>query len=228
MENLELDRWVEDRLAHLTPTASWQPDRPSGLARLRSKKAARRRARLGAAASAAMLLFTIAAFPATRVFAQRCLDACVGETSLISQYFRSQPAPGPAPDFTLPDASGHPVRLSSFQGKVVLLNFWATWCPPCRTEVPWFQEFHMRYGGDGFVALGVSVDESWQPVRAFLEQTLVTYPVMVDSGEVAGLYGHLKALPATLLIDRKGRIVKVYTGLVERAEYERAIERLLD
>src|SRR5258707_4017532 len=95
-----------------------------------------------------------------------------------------------APDFTLMDAAGVSVKLSDYKGKVVLLNFWATWCGPCKLEIPWFIEFEKAYKDRGFATLGVSMDEDgWKAVKPFVAQKAMNYPVMVGDGRGAQLYG---------------------------------------
>jgi peroxiredoxin len=133
-----------------------------------------------------------------------------------------------APDFTLTDVSGRPVKLSEYKGKVVLLNFWATWCGPCQAEIPWFIEFEKTYKDRGFEILGVSMDENgWQAVRPFVKQMAVQYPVMIGNDSVAQLYGGIESLPMTFLIDRTGRIAGVHSGLVSKRDYRDEILRLI-
>lgn len=133
-----------------------------------------------------------------------------------------------APDFTLTEMNGAPVKLSDYRGKVVLLNFWATWCGPCKTEIPWFIEFEKMYKDRGFATLGVSMDEDgWQAVQPFVKQREINYPVMIGNDRVAQLYGGIDSLPSTFLIDREGRIASVHLGLVSRRDYEAEILKLI-
>jgi len=133
-----------------------------------------------------------------------------------------------APDFTLPDANGAPVKLSDYKGKVVLLNFWATWCGPCKVEIPWFIEFEKTYKDRGFATLGVSMDEDgWKTVKPFLAQKAMNYPVIVGDDRLAQLYGGIDSLPSTFLIDRDGRIASVHLGLVGKRDYEAEILKLI-
>jgi cytochrome c biogenesis protein CcmG/thiol:disulfide interchange protein DsbE len=133
-----------------------------------------------------------------------------------------------APDFALTDATGSSVRLSSYKGKVVLLNFWATWCGPCKIEIPWFVDFEKTYNGRGFAVLGVSLDDDgWAAVRPYIEQKKVNYRVVVDDGATAKKFGGVEALPTTLLIDRDGKIAAEHVGLTSKSTYEDQIEQLL-
>jgi peroxiredoxin len=133
-----------------------------------------------------------------------------------------------APDFTLRDASGHAVRLSDYRGKVVLLNFWATWCPPCQEEIPWFIGFQKQYGGRDFAVLGVSVDKyGWEAVKPYVKRAQVNYRVMLAGEDVTQLYGGVDALPTTFMIDRDGRIASHHIGLASRKVYQEEILDLL-
>jgi len=134
-----------------------------------------------------------------------------------------------APDFALKDINGQTVRLSDLKGKVVLLNFWATWCGPCKIEIPWFMDFEQRFKDRGFAVVGVSMDdEGWEIVKPFLERLKVNYRVVIGNEEVSQAYGGVESLPTTLMIDREGRVASVHVGLVSRKEYEREIQELLD
>jgi peroxiredoxin len=133
-----------------------------------------------------------------------------------------------APDFTLVDVNGVRGSLSSYKGKVVLLNFWATWCGPCKSEIPWFIEFEKMYKDRGFAVLGVSMDEDgWQVVKPFVKQHAMNYTVMLGNDQLAQLYGGIESLPSTFLIDREGRIASVHLGLVDRHDCEAEIRQLI-
>jgi peroxiredoxin len=134
----------------------------------------------------------------------------------------------PAPDFTLKDANGRTVHLSDYRGKVVLLDFWATWCGPCRIEIPWFVEMERRNKDRGFAVLGVAMDdEGWEVVKPFLAELGVNYRVMIGDDATAQLYGGVNELPTTFLIDRVGKIAAVHLGLVSKRDFEDGIEQLL-
>lgn len=134
---------------------------------------------------------------------------------------------GRAPDFALTDAAGNTVRLSDYRGKVVLLNFWATWCAPCKAEVPWFVDLQSTYKDD-LVVLGVSFDEDgWKSVRPFIEERRVNYPVVLASPELPEQYRKIESLPATLMIDRDGRIRGTHLGLSSKAQYDALIREQL-
>jgi peroxiredoxin len=134
----------------------------------------------------------------------------------------------PAPNFTLKDVEGREVTLADYKGKVVLLNFWATWCGPCKIEMPWFVEFQRKYKDQGFSVIAVSLDdEGWEVVRPFTEEYELNFPVVVGTNEMADEFGGVAALPTTFIIDKEGRIRNSHMGLAGRGEYEEEIEALL-
>ncbi len=133
-----------------------------------------------------------------------------------------------APDFALKDSTGKTVKLSDFRGKVVLLNFWATWCGPCKMEVPWFMEFEQKHKDQGLVILGVAMDDDgWDVVKPYLERYRVNYRVVMGTPEVADLYGGVESLPTTFLLDREGRVARTHIGLVSKKDYQDDIDQLL-
>jgi cytochrome c biogenesis protein CcmG/thiol:disulfide interchange protein DsbE len=132
-----------------------------------------------------------------------------------------------APDFALTDAEGRKVRLADFAGKVVVLNFWATWCPPCRREIPDFVQLQKQYGPKGVVVVGISLDDSWDPVRPFMTENAMNYPVLLGDRAVAETYDAAKAIPMTYVIDASGVIRTRHLGYGPAAVWQRAIDDAL-
>jgi cytochrome c biogenesis protein CcmG/thiol:disulfide interchange protein DsbE len=133
-----------------------------------------------------------------------------------------------APTFELKDVNGANATLADYKDKVVLVNFWATWCVPCRAEIPWFQEFDKKYKDQGFSVLGVSMDEEgWNIVKPYLEERKISYRIVLGDEHVSTMYGGIDALPTTFLIDRQGKIAAIHTGLVSKATYEKEIQDLV-
>lgn len=133
----------------------------------------------------------------------------------------------PAPDFTLPQLDGQPLQLSSYRGKVVLLDFWATWCVPCRAEIPHFVELQQKYGDRGLQIIGVSMDDSADPVGPFYQQFHMNYPVVMGTAKTGEAYGGVLGLPIAILIDRNGLIRLKKIGAADMAVLEREISQLL-
>ncbi len=134
-----------------------------------------------------------------------------------------------APDFALKDATGATIKLSAHKGEVVLLDFWATWCHGCQTEIPWFMEFATRYRDRGLAVIGVATDDDgWTSVRPYMREKGMNYPVVIGTETLAKRYD-VTALPVTFLIDRSGAIAFVHAGLPERGkgEVESEIGKLL-
>jgi peroxiredoxin len=134
----------------------------------------------------------------------------------------------PAPDFALIDSTGASIKLSAHKGKVVLLDFWETYCGGCMTEIPWYVEFENKYKRNGLDAIGVSMDEDgWKSVKPFLQKMPVNYPIVIGNPELAKSYGGLTSMPVTLLIDRDGRIADFHVGMVDKSVFEGEIRTLL-
>jgi cytochrome c biogenesis protein CcmG/thiol:disulfide interchange protein DsbE len=132
-----------------------------------------------------------------------------------------------APDFTLPQLDGQDLRLSSYRGKIVLLDFWATWCDPCREETPHLVELQQKYGDRGLQIIGVSMDDSPEPVRPFYQQFHMNYPVVMGTAKTGELYGGVLGLPIAFLIGRDGIIYAKHVGATDAAAFEKDIESLL-
>jgi cytochrome c biogenesis protein CcmG/thiol:disulfide interchange protein DsbE len=137
----------------------------------------------------------------------------------------------PAADFTLAQADGTKVKLSDYRGKVVLLNFWGTWCPPCKVEIPWFVDLQQRLGPKGFTVIGVAMheDNGWKDVTPFAADRHINYPVVMGDDTVDQAYGSLMIFPTSFLIDRTGKIASVHQGIgIGKDGLEKAIAPLLD
>ncbi len=132
-----------------------------------------------------------------------------------------------APEFSLPELGGQTLDLSAYRGKVVLLDFWATWCDPCREEIPHFVELQNKYRDQGFEIIGISMDDGPAPVRDFYQQFHMNYPVAMGNAKTGELYGGVLGLPIAFLIDRDGRIETKHIGATDLSAFEREIEALL-
>lgn len=133
-----------------------------------------------------------------------------------------------APSFELLNLQGETVRFEDYAGKVILLDFWASWCPPCQEEIPHFIEVYRQYQAKGFVILGVSVGDSRQSVERFVKQRGVNYPVLLGNEAILGAYPGIYFLPTAFLIDRKGMIREKLIGYVGKEELEGKILPLLE
>ena len=149
---------------------------------------------------------------------------------------RRQPAPGSvgamrgqtAPDFELTSLDGKKVHLSDFRGKAVLLNFWATWCEPCKIEMPWFVQLEKQYGPEGLQVLGVAMDDAGEPeIAQYAKEMGVNYPVLIGKEAVGDAYGGIIHLPTTFYIDRNGHVVERIEGLHSRHDMESNIKAAL-
>jgi peroxiredoxin len=136
---------------------------------------------------------------------------------------------GPAPDFTLKSRSGENVKLSEYRGDVVMINFWASWCAPCRQEMPLLEEMYKKYSDLGFVLLGVNVEEDSAKANDLLREVAVTFPVLFDNtNEVTKLY-NVVAMPSTVLVDRDGKMRYLHRGYLPgyENEYVKQIKELI-
>jgi len=136
--------------------------------------------------------------------------------------------PTDAPDFTLESLDGRKMTLSDLRGKAVLLNFWATWCPPCKVEMPWFIELQDQYRSQGLQVVGVAMDDSSkEDIAKFAKDMGVNYPVLLGKEAVGEAYGGVPALPETFFIGRDGKIVDRIIGLKGKSDIEDAIKKAL-
>ena len=133
-----------------------------------------------------------------------------------------------APDFTLKTLDGKTLHLADLKGKAVVLNFWATWCPPCKMELPWLVDLQKQYAAQGLQIVGISEDEGGKDkVAQFVKEMGVNYTIAVDDDSVAEKYGDVEDLPTTFYIDRNGKIVEFAMGLVDRSEIEAKMKTAL-
>jgi thiol-disulfide isomerase/thioredoxin len=134
----------------------------------------------------------------------------------------------PAPEWKLQNLEGKTVRLADFKGKVVLLNFWATWCPPCRAEIPDLIALQKQYADKGLVVIGVSMDQGGpERVASFAKKMAITYPIVMGDSKIDQAYGGIQVLPTTFIIDRKGNVVDGLLGATDRAGFEDKIKPVL-
>ena len=133
----------------------------------------------------------------------------------------------PAPPFELEDSSGRVVKLSDYRGKVVLLDFWATWCGGCKHEMPWFSQFDKKYRSTGLAVIGISLDDGgWAVVKPFIAKTRLRYSMLLGNDSVARQYG-IASMPDTFLIDGQGRIAAPYSGVVDKDDIETNAKTML-
>ena len=171
--------------------------------------------------SAAVLSLALAGYCATTA----CSDAVTARAAVKDDKDRK-----PAPPFTLKDANGQSVQLANYKGKVVLLDFWATWCAPCKVEIPWFMEFEQQFKDRGFAVVGVSMDEDgWNVVKPYITQLKINYRILLGNDGVGQLYGGVDSLPTTFLIDRQGKIASIHVGLERgKEDFKNDIVKLLE
>ena len=160
------------------------------------------------------------------------LAACGAQPEREAEAAPSAPKGDPsrkaAAAFNLKDSDGRTVSLADYKGKVVLLNFWATWCGPCKIEIPWFADFEQKYKDRGFAVLGVAMDdEGWEVVKPYVAKNKINYRILLGNDDVASKYGGVDSLPTTFIIDQDGRIVSTHVGLVSKSDYEDEIVKLL-
>jgi cytochrome c biogenesis protein CcmG/thiol:disulfide interchange protein DsbE len=226
-QNDDIDHWVKVRLATLAPAENWQPDVSAALASARASQSAdssRRRRWVGAVIAVTIIGSSL---PGVRVFGSRCLDACVNVTARATQLWHgAEPAASLpkavggaigdlAPDVLGTDIQGSLIRVSSMHGHIVLVNFWATWCPPCKKEIPLLNDLQTRFGPLGFNVVGVSLDEDgWNAVSPFTAQQPIGYTVGLRLDDTLAALGGVNTVPQTFILDREGRVVIKHLGLV--------------
>lgn len=227
-DRIDVGEWVDRRIAELAPTEDWRANTEHALIRLRERDRARKSRAFAITAIAAIVCGLVAGLPKTRHAAERLWAG--SRIVNIGQVFADVKAlkdGQTAPDFVLQNANGANLRLSGYEGKVVLLNFWATWCHGCTMEIPWLTQFQKTYQDRGFTVIGVSMDDDgWKSVRPFMVNDKMNYPVVIGNEHMAQPYG-LSAMPMTFLIGRDGKIAATSVGIIDRAACERQIRELL-
>jgi thiol-disulfide isomerase/thioredoxin len=133
-----------------------------------------------------------------------------------------------APNFSLKNSSGQAVELAKLHGKVVVVNFWATWCGPCRAEIPGMLDVYQKYRGKGLEIVGISVDrDGWSVINPFVKKLNITYPVVLGNGAVTDAYGGIDAIPTTFFVDRNGQVLLRHVGYMSKDEFEKAVKSSL-
>jgi len=157
-------------------------------------------------------------FRASRIFHSQAEASNVGHEMALE----------PAPDFELKSLEGRAVKLSDFRGKIVVLNFWATWCAPCRVETPWLVDFYRQYKEQGLEVVGVSMDDGNQEhVADFAKEMGINYTILMGNHAVGDAYGGLRFLPQTFFIGRDGKIIKHSFGIKSKSDFKDAIKQSL-
>jgi len=142
--------------------------------------------------------------------------------------FSQQKSKQQAPNFSLKTSDGKTVELAKLKGKVVLVNFWATWCGPCRKEMPDFVDAYKQHQAKGLEIVGVSLDqEGWDVVNPFLKKYGINFPVVIGDGKLAQAYGGIEFIPTSFFIDRQGNIVDQHIGMISREQLEKKLKSLL-
>ncbi|MBR9978657.1 MAG: TlpA family protein disulfide reductase [Bacteroidetes bacterium] len=133
-----------------------------------------------------------------------------------------------APAFSLKDKEGKTFSPESLKGKIIVLNFWATWCPPCRAEIPAFKNVYEKYKSKGVEILGVSLDhKGWSVITPFVDKYKINYPVVLGGAEIAKAYGNVRSIPTTFIIDRDGNVVGSHVGAMNEQELIKSFEKFL-
>ena len=168
--------------------------------------------------------------PRPRTLIVSLVFCCVGTTAFAQSsngVLKPENERKAAPELGLEDSVGKRANLQEYRGKVVVLDFWATWCHGCKEEIPWFAELEHKYGNQGLTVIGVSMDdEGWKVVKPFIKAAAVPYRIVLGNGLAAKAYG-IGQMPDTFLIDRRGRVAATYVGMVDRDGLDKNIRELL-
>ena len=149
----------------------------------------------------------------------------MSSSSAPHQYSPASNTNAAAPQFTLTDVVGHPLSLSNYRGKVVILDFWAPWCPPCRREIPDFISLQKQYASQGLQIIGIGLDQP-SNVASFVQQYGINYPVAIGDDAISNLYGGVSGIPTTFIIDKEGNISNKFEGFTDRTVFEQEIKKL--
>lgn len=137
-------------------------------------------------------------------------------------------AADPAPNFSLKTSDGKTIELKKLQGKVVIVNFWATWCPPCRREIPGMTKVYTKYKSKGLEIVGIALDNGgWDDVNPWLQKNPINYPIVLGNQELTELYGGVRSIPTTFVVDRKGNIVDKHVGALLEEDFEKVVKGAL-
>jgi thiol-disulfide isomerase/thioredoxin len=175
-------------------------------------------------------LFPLAAAGISLLIAAGCSKPATGSATApaAAKVAGSLPKIGPAPSWRLQDLAGKPVSSEDLKGKVVVVDFWATWCPPCREEIPGYIELQKQYGPEGLVIVGISLDQQGPDiVKPFAAKYGINYPLVMGDEKVVAAFGGVEGIPTTFLIDRNGVIRDRKVGMEHKAEYEAKILKVL-
>ena len=171
---------------------------------------------------AALALLTLGADPWTELEERAAAAAPGGPACPVN----AKPAPL---KYTLKDVDNKPLNLESLKGKVILLDFWATWCGPCKVEIPWFIEFQNKYGKQGLQVVGVSIDDTLDKLKPYAERMKMNYVVLqgLDHDDIQDAFGPMFGVPVTIVISRDGKSCFKHVGLSDKASFENQIKALL-